>query len=159
METLAPAGDVRAARRRLEIRRGLRGIALALLVGVLAWSAGGKLFWPGEFQRLMATWGLIPPKLIPAVAYTVPASELVLAAALVVRRLRVAALFGVLYLAVCFSGIHAFLIWAGTAVPCGCAGLALSFASRPGHIVLLGLSLALALAATLLLFTAPRCSR
>jgi len=130
---------------------------LWLIALILAWSAGGKLFWPAEFQKLLHGLGLLPPWLITPTAYALPAAELLVAIAVVTGFGRTWALFLCLFLSLVFAGIHAYVILTGIPVSCGCAGLRFSTDTRPAHVVMLVLSIALALVAVAAIFrTAPR---
>ncbi len=146
------APTVATALRPRRLRVNLAAAARWGLVVVFAWSAGGKLFWPADFRGLLVSSGFIPRELLAPIAYGLPTAELAIALCLAVRRGIVPGLFGALLLALVFVGVHAYLLWAGTIAPCGCAGLALSFASRRGHTALLAVSAAMTAAVLCLLF-------
>ncbi len=125
---------------------------LWLVALILAWSAGGKLFWPGEFQKLLHGLGLLPVWLIRPTAFILPAAELLVAIAVVTGFGRTGALFLCLFLSLVFTGIHGYVILTGIPVSCGCAGLRFSTDSRPAHVGMLLISILLALAAVAALF-------
>lgn len=122
------------------------------LVAVYAWSAGGKLFWPARFRRILSETGMLPPELLTPLAYGVPAAELLLALALAAKLLLPLALLASLFLSTLFAGIHGYLILVGELVPCGCSGIAIEFSSRNWHVFLLVLSLAMGVGSAGLLF-------
>lgn len=118
------------------------------LVIVLAWSAGGKLFWPAAFEGLMRASGMIEPGLARLAALAVPAVEFVAALLLAVHAWRPIGAALSLFLSLTFSGFHSYLLWAGEVVPCGCAGVAITFNAWITHVAMLGLSLWMVAAST-----------
>ena len=122
-----------------------RALMLArwLLVIVLAWSAGGKVFWPEKLRDILRTTGLVPPEWLGLLAYGLPAVEMALALGLATHRIWVPALLGSIFLSSAFAAVHAYLLACGRVVPRGCAGVAINFESRWFHAALLALSLLL----------------
>jgi len=140
-------------------RQRLVGCARWFLISVMAWSAGGKLFWPREFRGVLRASGLFADEMVVVIAYALPWLELGLAVALTVPYcVRIAAAV-VSVLSTTFVGIHTYLVWSGTVVACGCAGLKITYASRETHILLAILSALLTLASFHLLFFRVRASR
>lgn len=123
------------------------------LVLVLAWSAGAKVFKPGDFQRSMAATGMFPDSALPPIAYALPTVEFGLALLLASGLLRPVSLLGVSFLSAVFVGLHGYLLWSGSVVPCGCAGISITHSARGSHAVMLVLSSAMLIAAGYLLLS------
>lgn len=113
------------------------------------------MFWPEQFRDVLDQMRIFPPGVLPVLARAVPALELVLALAISLDRLTLPALFAAGFLCTVFAAVHGYLLLAGRAVSCGCAGLAISFASRETHIVLLAISLLMTADAYYLAFREP----
>lgn len=128
------------------------------LVLVFAWSAGGKLLWPREFRANLARWALVPQPFTAAIAYGLPALELAVAAALASRCVVIPALSAACFLSLAFTGAHALVLRSGEVVSCGCAGTAISLASRGAHAAL-GTVTALMAASSLILLLSDSSAR
>jgi hypothetical protein len=113
------------------------------------------MFWPGQFRDVLEQMRIFPPEVLPVLAWVVPAFELLLALALSLDRLTLPALFAAGFLCTVFAALHGYLLLVGRAVSCGCAGVAISFASRETHIVLLTISLLMMADAYYLAFREP----
>lgn len=127
---------------------------LRLFISVtLASSAGAKFFWPREFEKSLQAMGFFPNWSVTPLAWFFPAVEIALAFA-IATRLRPASGFLILsgLLSTTFVGLHGFLIWSGTVVPCGCLGVTVTHSSLELHIVMLLLTLFMAASSYLLLF-------
>ncbi len=121
------------------------------VIAILAWSAGGKLFWPSEFRANLVELAILPPSLLDPAKYTVPIAELLVAASLATRTLSAAGLMLSFFLGTIFCGIHLVAIVSGTAIPCGCIGVRFSTETRAIHAFMLILSAYLSIASALLL--------
>jgi len=124
-----------------------------LLVLILAWSAGGKLFWPERFGGLLRGLGMIPQALVAPIQYGLPPLELILALALASHVGRTAALFATIFLGLAFAGVHGLVLISGTVVPCGCAGIAVRWDSPWAHVLVATVCGFMAVSSTGLLFS------
>lgn len=134
----------------------VRGTARWVLIAVFAWAAGGKLFWPAEFRALLGELGLLPDASIGPLAFGLPACELALALWLASGRFAAAALALAFFLSACFVGVHGYALASGTIVPCGCAGVSITFSSRTAHAVAAAVAALAGLWSLYLLMSVPR---
>lgn len=100
---------------------------------------------------------MLPTLAVKPLAYGLPLVELALAVGIAGRFPPQFALMGFAgFLSSIFAGIHAYLIWSGTVVPYGCAGINITHASREMHVLLLAITLTMTVSAYVLLFLDTR---
>lgn len=127
---------------------GWARLALGL---VLVWTGCAKIVSPAAFADSLWSTGFFAKGVVPAVAYGVPALEIVLGLAMAWRTTAMLALPVVLAFSTCFTLLHAYLIATGTLVPCGCAGVKASYDQQSTQIVMVAVSAAMLMLSTGLL--------
>lgn len=118
---------------------------------VLAFSSGGKFFWPTEFNKAIDAYAILPASLSPWASYFVGPLELILAIGIVVPRLESIAAPVVFFLSIVFFGLHWMAILSGTAIPCGCTGIRLEFSDTASHVGMAFVSFAMIVASVIAL--------
>ena len=123
---------IAAARRRALLKTAI-GCWLIVLFG---WSAGAQLLWPAEFADALRRSGLVSPRAAPAMAYALPAAELIVASSLAAYPRNAIAWLAACFLTLLFTGVHAYLLISGDVIDCGCLGLQATHASGTYHVAL-----------------------
>lgn len=133
-----------------------RAAARWALVVIFAWSSGGKLLAPRQFAGLLAGFGMFPEAILKPLAVALPSFELSIALAVASGRFASLGAVGGITLTTAFIGVHAYALWFGVVVPCGCAGVSISPASRGAHGAMLLVSVLALASSVTVLFSAPR---
>jgi putative oxidoreductase len=93
-----------------------------ILGGVLVYAGWIKLFDTPAFMQDIANYRILPPALLPIVAITLPAIEIVAGVCLMIGLLMDGALVITTGLIVVFIAAVSSAIWRGLDVQCGCFG-------------------------------------
>jgi hypothetical protein len=133
----------------------LRWFCRWFLVAVFAWSAGGKLLWPGEFEAIVKATGFVPGRLVLPITYGAPIIELLVSASLAVNYLVPIALWIAAFLSLMFLGTHGAVVFLGDRIPCGCIGVQIDPSTRGFHVTMVFVCLGMATGALFLLFSTP----
>lgn len=122
----------------------LRGV----LSGVFVFAAWPKMTDPSAFAVSLDAYGLLPASLVWAMAYYLPAVELLVALGLWRSRWRRAAAWLMLFMLLVFTGAVAHAWFSGLDISCGCFGEQFTgplLGSLIRNVVLLGLVVGLLL--------------
>lgn len=95
----------------------------AFLVMLLVYAAFSKLMEADKFIRQVRLSPLIPGGTHEAVAYAIPASEIIIGLALCFQRTRKTGLYAAYFLMLLFTLYLYFLLHYSTYIPCSCGGI------------------------------------